>query len=68
METIAVLHKHLGRTMDPEAETTGSALLLKLAQTTSAFIHHHANSALEALVENCSPSRVQSVLLNTGLK
>ena len=68
METIAALHVHLGKAMDPEAETTGRALLLKLAQTTSSFIHEQVDLALDALVENCSPGRVVSVLLNTGLR
>ncbi|XP_044027057.1 TOG array regulator of axonemal microtubules protein 2-like [Siniperca chuatsi] len=67
MDTIAELHLNLGRAMDPEAERTGRALLLKLAQTTNAFIHQQANLALDALVEGCSTGRVMSALLNTGL-
>ncbi|XP_026203890.1 TOG array regulator of axonemal microtubules protein 2-like [Anabas testudineus] len=67
IDTIAELHVDLGKTMDPEAERTGSALLLKLAQTTSIFIHQQTNHALDVLVEGCSPGRVISALLNTGL-
>ncbi|XP_044192173.1 uncharacterized protein LOC122970175 [Thunnus albacares] len=67
MESIAQLHIYLGKAMDPEAEVTGRTLLLKLAQTTNDFIHQHANHALDALVEGCSPGRVVTALLNTGL-
>ncbi|XP_018529340.1 uncharacterized protein LOC108881720 [Lates calcarifer] len=67
MDSIAELHLRLGKAMDPESDRTGRALLLKLAQTTSTFIHQQANLALDALVEGCSPSRVVSALLNTGL-
>ncbi|XP_026203479.1 uncharacterized protein LOC113153835 [Anabas testudineus] len=58
IDTIAELHVDLGKTMDPEAERTGSALLLKLAQTTSIFIHQQTNHALDVLVNGCSPGRV----------
>lgn len=68
MDSIAELHLRLGKAMDPESDRTGRALLLKLAQTTSTFIHQQANLALDALVEGCSPSRVVSALLNTGLR
>ncbi|GLD65385.1 uncharacterized protein AKAME5_002931700 [Lates japonicus] len=54
MNTLAELYVHLQKAMDPEAERTGRALLLKLAQTTNAFIHQQANLALDAMVENCS--------------
>ncbi|XP_018530902.1 uncharacterized protein LOC108882726 [Lates calcarifer] len=67
MESIGDLHLHLCKAMDPEAERTGRALLLKLAQTTSTFIHQKANLALDALVEGCSPNRVVTALLNAGL-
>ncbi len=67
-DTIAELHVHLGKTMDPEAERTGRALLLKLAQTTNVFIHQQVNLALDALVGGCSPGRLLSALLNTGLR
>lgn len=68
MESIGDLHLHLCKAMDPEAERTGRALLLKLAQTTSTFIHQKANLALDALVEGCSPNRVVTALLNAGLR
>ncbi|KAL7389512.1 hypothetical protein ABVT39_005534 [Epinephelus coioides] len=67
MDTLAELYVHLQKAMDPEAEGTGRALLLKLAQTTSAFIHQQANLALDALVDNCSHGRIVSALLNAGL-
>ncbi|XP_032363125.1 TOG array regulator of axonemal microtubules protein 2-like [Etheostoma spectabile] len=58
ISTLAELHTHLGRAMDTEARWTGRVLLLKLAQTTNAFIHQQANLALDALVEGCSTSKV----------
>lgn len=67
MDTIAELHLHLKKAMDTEAERTGRALLLKLAQTTNVFIHQQANLALDALVESSSPGRVMTVFYNTGL-
>ncbi|XP_044077544.1 uncharacterized protein LOC122887917 [Siniperca chuatsi] len=67
MNTLAELCVHLQKAMDPEAEGTGRALLLKLAQTTNAFIHQQANLALDAMVQNCSHGRIVSTLLNTGL-
>ncbi|XP_028422434.1 TOG array regulator of axonemal microtubules protein 1-like [Perca flavescens] len=67
MATVAKLHVHLGRAMDPEANWTGRILLLKLAQTTNAFVQEQANLALDALVEGCSPGRILDVLLDTGL-
>ncbi|XP_051269587.1 uncharacterized protein LOC127371055 isoform X1 [Dicentrarchus labrax] len=67
MNTVAQLHVHLQKAMDPEAERTGRALLLKLAQTTNTFIHQQANLALDAMVQNCSHGRVVSALLNAGL-
>ncbi|XP_039641375.1 uncharacterized protein LOC120548937 [Perca fluviatilis] len=68
MATVAKLHVHLGRAMDPEANWTGRILLLKLAQTTNAFVQEQANLALDALVEGCSPGRILDVLLDTGLR
>ncbi|XP_026003250.1 uncharacterized protein LOC113009499 isoform X2 [Astatotilapia calliptera] len=53
--------------MDPEVETTGRALLLKLAQTNNNFLHQEVNLALDAMVENCSHGRILSALFNTGL-
>ncbi|XP_059206309.1 uncharacterized protein LOC131985282 [Centropristis striata] len=67
METVRELHVQLGRAMDSMVERTGRVLLLKLAGTTSAFIHQQANLALDALVEGCSPGRISGVLVNTGL-
>ncbi|XP_032378899.1 TOG array regulator of axonemal microtubules protein 1 [Etheostoma spectabile] len=68
MATVAKLHVHLGRAMDPEAEWMGPVLLLKFAQTTNAFILDQAHLALDALVEACSPGRILPALLNTGLR
>ncbi|XP_031177275.1 uncharacterized protein LOC116065776 [Sander lucioperca] len=68
MATIAKVHVHLGRAMDPEAKWTGRVLLLKLAQTNNVFIKEQANLALDALVEGCSPGRILNVLLDTGLR
>ncbi|KAI9540883.1 hypothetical protein NQZ68_036219 [Dissostichus eleginoides] len=68
IDTVADLHTHLGKIMDPEVERTGGALLLKLAQTTNAFIHQQANFALDALVQGSSPARIMNVLFNMGSK
>lgn len=68
MNTVAELYVNLQKTMNPEVEGTGRALLLKLAQTTNAFIHQQANLALDAMVENCSHGRIVSALLNAGLR
>ncbi|KAJ4935473.1 hypothetical protein JOQ06_017006 [Pogonophryne albipinna] len=68
IDTVADLHTHLGKIMDPEVERTGGALLLKLAQTTNAFIHQQANLALDALVQGSSPARIMNVLFNMGSK
>ncbi|XP_043995668.1 uncharacterized protein LOC122844371 [Gambusia affinis] len=67
IDTIAELHTQLGKSMDPEAERTSDALLLKLAQTNNEFVHQRANLALDALVKGCSPAKVLNVLLSTGL-
>ncbi|XP_070700144.1 uncharacterized protein [Pempheris klunzingeri] len=67
MNTLAELYVHLQKAMDPEVEVTGRALLLKLAQTTNAFVHQQANLALGAMVQHCSHGRSVSALLNTGL-
>lgn len=66
IHTIDELYIQLQKTMDPEVETTGRALLLKLAQTSN-FLHQEVNLALDAMVENCSHGRILSALFNTGL-
>lgn len=68
MNIIAELYVALQKAMDPKVESTGRALLLKFGTTTNAFIHQEANHALDAMVENCSPGRVVTVLLSTALK
>ncbi len=69
MDTIVYLYVYLQRDMDSQAERTGRALLLKIAQSAaSSFIQQQANVALEALVQNCSPGRALNALLNTGLR
>ncbi|XP_059185571.1 TOG array regulator of axonemal microtubules protein 2-like [Centropristis striata] len=67
MNTLAELYVNMQKAMDPEVEGTGRVLLLKLAQTTNAFIHQQTNLALDAMVENCSHGRIVSTLLNVGL-
>ncbi|XP_039459648.1 TOG array regulator of axonemal microtubules protein 2-like [Oreochromis aureus] len=67
IHTIDELYIQLQKTMDPEVETTGRALLLKLAQTNNNFIHQEVNLALDAMVGNCSHGRILSALFNTGL-
>ncbi|XP_075905695.1 uncharacterized protein LOC142903764 [Nelusetta ayraudi] len=68
MDTMVYLYVYLQRNMDAYAESTGRALLLKLAQASSnLFTQQRANTALGSLVQNCSPGRVLNALLNTGL-
>nr|XP_024656797.1 TOG array regulator of axonemal microtubules protein 1-like [Maylandia zebra] len=67
IHAINELYIQLQRTMDPEVETTGRALLLKLAMTNNNFLHQEVNLALDAMVENCSHGRILSALFNTGL-
>lgn len=68
IHTIDELYIQLQKTMDPEVETTGRVLLLKLAQTNNNFIHQEVKLALDAMVGNCSHGRILSALFNTGLK
>lgn len=69
MDTLLYMYVYLQKDMDNQAERTGRVLLLKIAQANAnAFIQQQANLALEAMVKNCSPSRVLTTLLNTGLK
>ncbi|XP_070773770.1 crescerin-like protein che-12 [Enoplosus armatus] len=68
MNILAELYVHLQKAMDSEAEETGRALLLKLAQTTNDFTRQQDNLALDAMVQNCSPGRTLSALLKTGLR
>ncbi|XP_076006711.1 TOG array regulator of axonemal microtubules protein 2-like [Genypterus blacodes] len=67
MKTLRDLYVHLGKAMDPEAECTGSALLLHLGQNRTKTETLQANLALDALTNHCSPGPVLSALLNTGL-
>ncbi|XP_053724236.1 uncharacterized protein LOC128760672 isoform X1 [Synchiropus splendidus] len=67
IDTIAVLHLQMGKEMDCVAERIGRALLLTFSQTINKFIHERADHALDTLVENCSPEKTLSSLLNTGL-
>lgn len=68
MNTLADLYVNLQKAMDTEAEGTGRALLLKLAEAVNAFIHQQANVALDAMVQYCSHRPIVSALLNTGLR
>lgn len=69
MDTMVYLYVYLQKNMDAYAESTGRALLLKLAQASSnLFTQQRANTALGSLVQNCSPGRVLNALLNTGLR
>lgn len=68
MDTMVYLYIYLQRDMDPQVERTGSALLLKIAASSNAFIKQAANKALESLVQNCSTNRILTTLLNTGLR
>jgi len=69
IDTITTLYNNLQKNMDNEVERTGRVLLQKIAQSTAnMFVQRQVNRALEALVNNCSPGRVLTVLLDTGLR
>ncbi|XP_034558877.1 uncharacterized protein LOC117826715 [Notolabrus celidotus] len=68
LDTVVYLHVYLQKDMDPLADKTGSALLLKIAQSSAnAFLLKQAIKALDSLVLNCSPGPVLNVLFGTGL-
>lgn len=68
IDTFASLYANLQKDMDNEAERTGRILLLRIAQASAnTFVQQQVNVALAALVHNCSPGRVLTLLLNTGL-
>jgi len=69
INTITSLYVNLKRNMDNEVERTGRALLLRAANVAAnTFVQKQLNVSLEALVHSCSPVRVLTVLLNTGLR
>ncbi|XP_024864217.1 TOG array regulator of axonemal microtubules protein 1-like isoform X2 [Kryptolebias marmoratus] len=68
IDTLGSLYTHLQKDMDVQVERTGRALLLRVAQASAnIFVQQQANLALEAMVKNCSPARMLTALLNTGL-
>ncbi|KAK2883294.1 hypothetical protein Q8A73_022227 [Channa argus] len=67
-DTIVYLAVYLRRAMDTHVEKAGSALLLRITQPPINFsIRKKIHTALEALVQNCSPVQVLNVLVNKGL-
>ncbi|KAK2858721.1 hypothetical protein Q5P01_003341 [Channa striata] len=68
MDTIICLAINMQRAMDTHVERAGHALLLKIAQSSANFfVQKKVNTALEALVKNCSPVQVLNVLVYKGL-
>ncbi|KAK5900861.1 hypothetical protein CgunFtcFv8_025784 [Champsocephalus gunnari] len=53
--TLGEMYAHLKRTMNDFVEETGQALILKVSESNK-FIQQKANLALDAMVQNCSPS------------
>ncbi|KAM9734634.1 TOG array regulator of axonemal microtubules protein 2-like [Menidia menidia] len=68
IETVTSLFVNLKRDMDNEVEAMGSALLVRAANTSqNASLLESLSMSLRAMVENCSPPRVLTVLFNIGL-
>ncbi|CAG5992774.1 unnamed protein product [Menidia menidia] len=68
IDTMASLYTNLQKNMDNEVERTGRCLILRIAQATvNTFVQQQVNLALAALVHNCSPGRVLTVLLHIGV-
>ncbi|XP_068172623.1 uncharacterized protein [Antennarius striatus] len=65
--TLRELYINLQTAMDVEAETTGRALLLKLGEQRLDFEKQSVQTALDAMVENCSCKCAIKILLDTGL-
>lgn len=64
--TLGDLYSHLQRGMDQELEGTVKALL-HTAGKSNAFIRQDVDTALDCMVQHCTPSRSISALLTGGL-
>lgn len=64
--TLGDLFSHLHKAMDQELEGTVKALLHKAGET-SAFIRQDVDTALDCMVQHCTPSRSINALLSGGL-
>lgn len=65
--TLGDLFSHLHKAMDQELEGTVKALLHKAGET-SAFIRQDVDTALDCMVQHCTPSRSINALLSGGLR
>ncbi|KAM6912549.1 TOG array regulator of axonemal microtubules protein 1 [Xenentodon cancila] len=64
--TLGDLYTHLQRAMDQELEGTVKALLQKAGES-NAFIRQDVDTALDCMVQHCTPTRGISALLSGGL-
>lgn len=64
--TLGDLFSHLQKAMDQELEGTVKALLHKAGET-NAFIRQDVDTALDCMVQQCTPSRSINALLTGGL-
>ncbi|KAM9842864.1 TOG array regulator of axonemal microtubules protein 1 [Aulostomus maculatus] len=65
--TLGDLFRHLQKAMDQELEGTVKALLPKAAES-NAFIRQDADTALDCMVQHCTPTRSINALLSGGLR
>ncbi|XP_061599844.1 TOG array regulator of axonemal microtubules protein 1 [Cololabis saira] len=66
MCTLGDLYTHLQRNMDQELEGTVKALLQKAGES-NAFIRQDVDTALDCMVQHCTPTRSITALLSGGL-
>ncbi|KAL4613123.1 protein FAM179B [Arapaima gigas] len=64
--TMGDLYVYLHNSMDQELDWTASMLLEKACHS-NVFIRQEVDTALDSMVENCTPVRVMNALLNGGL-
>ncbi|KAJ8290502.1 hypothetical protein GJAV_G00013710 [Gymnothorax javanicus] len=65
--TLGNLYTHLQKGMDQELEGTASALLHKVG-VSNTFIRQDVDTALNCMVQNCTPTRVVNALLTGGVR
>ncbi|XP_072545971.1 TOG array regulator of axonemal microtubules protein 1 isoform X2 [Salminus brasiliensis] len=64
--TLGELYSVLQKGMDQELDSTAKALLHKAGES-NAFIRLDVDAALDCMVQNCTPTRSMSALINGGL-
>ncbi|KAJ8401017.1 hypothetical protein AAFF_G00389740, partial [Aldrovandia affinis] len=65
--TVGAMFSHLQKNMDPELEVMTTALLQKVG-VTNEFTRQDVDSALDRMVQNCTPIHVAKALLSGGLR